>query len=85
MSNEIYLKDAEIMGDKVKMIYQDDSELFVSKTDYDRAFGPIISSPKARELNLQIIGVRLLRFTDIKSIISYRKEANYERLKISFK
>lgn len=47
MSNEIYLKDAEIMGDKVKLIYQDDSELFVSKKDYDRAFGPIISSPKA--------------------------------------
>jgi hypothetical protein len=46
MGKEIYLKDTKVMGDKVKLIYQDDSELFVSKKDYDRALGPIISSPK---------------------------------------
>lgn len=47
MSNKIHLKDTEVMGKRVKLIYQDDSELFVSKTDYDRAFGCIISAPKA--------------------------------------
>ena len=42
----IHLKSWKIEGDKVRLIYEDDTEFYVKKTDFDRAFGCIISGEK---------------------------------------
>ena len=47
MTDKIYLKKWKIKGDKVKLIYEDRTVVFVSKVDFDRAFGCICSAPKA--------------------------------------
>ena len=47
MSERIYLSAWVPEGeDKVKLIYSDDEIVFVKKTDFDRAFGAIISAEK---------------------------------------
>ena len=46
-TKNIHLKKWKIKGDKVKLIYEDRTEIFVSKIDFDRAFGCICSAPKA--------------------------------------
>lgn len=46
-TDKIYLKKWKIEGDKVKLTYEDDTVVFVSKVDFDRAFGCICSAPKA--------------------------------------
>ena len=33
-------------GDKVRLVYEDNTELYVTKEDFDRAFGCIISASK---------------------------------------
>jgi len=33
-------------GDKVRLVYEDSTELYVTKEDFDRAFGCIISLSK---------------------------------------
>lgn len=35
------------VGDKVRLEYEDGTEVFVTKTDFNRAFGGIVSAPKA--------------------------------------
>lgn len=43
----IYLKTWNYDGDKVKLVYEDNDIVDVSKVDFDRAFGAIISASKA--------------------------------------
>lgn len=45
-NNKIYLADWDYDGDRVKLLYQDDSILYVKRTDFDRAFGAIVSAEK---------------------------------------
>lgn len=47
MDHKVYLKKWNYEGDKVKLDYQDGSPLYVTKKDFDRAFGCIISLTKA--------------------------------------
>lgn len=48
MKTEIFLKAWQMMDNNtVKLIYQDDDELFVQKCDFERAFGPIVSAEKS--------------------------------------
>ena len=47
MDYKVYLKKWAYEGDKVKLDYQDGTSLYVSKKDFDRAFGCIISLTKA--------------------------------------
>lgn len=47
MSKNVHLKKAIIMGEKVKLIYDDDTSLMVKKADYDRVFQCMISCPKS--------------------------------------
>ncbi len=47
MSNQIHLKKWNYDGDRVKLEYHDDSIVYVKKTDFDRAFGCIVSAPKS--------------------------------------
>lgn len=47
MEDSIYLKNWDYDGDKVKLEYQDDSIVYVKKTDFDRAFGCIVSATKS--------------------------------------
>ena len=44
---EIYLSTWEIDGDRIKLTYKDKSVLFVKKTDFNRAFGCIVSATKS--------------------------------------
>lgn len=44
---DVFLKEWNYAGDKVRLAYKDGSEVFVSKTDFDRAFGCIVSASKA--------------------------------------
>lgn len=44
---DIYLKDWNIVGDKAHLTYEDGSELLVKKSDFNRAFGCIVSATKA--------------------------------------
>ena len=44
--DKIHLKSWKIEGDKVCLTYDDDTEFFVKKTEFDRAFGCIISGEK---------------------------------------
>ena len=47
MSERIYLKDWNYEGsDKIRLVYSDNDVVFVSKTDFDRAFGAIINADK---------------------------------------
>lgn len=43
---EIHLKTWKIEGNRVRLTYEDDTEFYVWKTDFDRAFGCIISGEK---------------------------------------
>lgn len=42
----ICLKDWQIQGNRVCLTYSDDTSLYISKSDFDRAFGCIISADK---------------------------------------
>lgn len=42
----LHLKSWKIEGDRVRLTYEDDTEFYVKKTDFDRAFGCIISGEK---------------------------------------
>lgn len=44
---DVFLKKWNYAGSKVRLEYEDGTEVFVSKTDFDRAFGCIVSAPKA--------------------------------------
>ena len=44
--NKIHLKSWKIEGDRVRLTYDDNTEFFVKKTDFDRAFGCIINGEK---------------------------------------
>ncbi len=44
---DVFLKKWEYAGDRVRLVYRDGTVAFVSKTDFDRAFGCIVSAPKA--------------------------------------
>lgn len=46
MAKKVHLKKWKIKGDKVKPIYGFLSSFYVSKKDFDRAFGPIVSGQK---------------------------------------
>lgn len=47
MSERIYLKDWNYEGsDKVRLVYSDNDIVFVSRTDFNRAFGAIINADK---------------------------------------
>ena len=43
---KIRLKSWKIEGDKVLLTYDDNTEFYVLKTDFDRAFGCIVSGEK---------------------------------------
>ena len=43
MAKKVHLKKWKIKGDKVKLTYGFLSSFYVSKKDFDRAFGPIVS------------------------------------------
>lgn len=43
---KVYLQDWKREGDRVRLLYQDGSELFVWYEDFNRAFGCIISTEK---------------------------------------
>lgn len=45
--SDIRLKEWDIIGDKVHLTYEDGSELLVKKSDFNRAFGCIVSATKA--------------------------------------
>ena len=47
MKNRIFLLKWSIEGDKAKLDYEDGSSVYVSKVDFDRAFGCIICLAKA--------------------------------------
>ena len=47
MDYKVYLKKWNYEGDKFKLEYQDGTSLYVTKKDFDRAFGCIISLTKA--------------------------------------
>lgn len=47
-NEDVYLKDWSIEDNgKVKLLYKDDSVLYINKEDFDRAFGPIVSATKS--------------------------------------
>lgn len=50
MNKPVYLKSWNYDGDKVKLVYEDNAIIYVSKTDFDRAFGAIVSATKAEVL-----------------------------------
>lgn len=45
--DDVYLKKWNYAGDKIRLVYEDDSVVFVAKKDFDRAFGCIVSTSKA--------------------------------------
>lgn len=45
-NNRIYLANWNYDGDRVKLLYIDKSVLFVSKADFNRAFGAIVNADK---------------------------------------
>lgn len=53
---DVFLKKWEYAGDNVRLVYKDGSVAFVSKTDFDRAFGCIVSAPKADVVRDFVIG-----------------------------
>jgi hypothetical protein len=44
---ENFVKNWNCINGKVRLLYDDGSEVFVSKTDFNRAFGCIVSAPKS--------------------------------------
>lgn len=44
---DVFLKKWAYAGDKVRLVYKDGTEVFVATTDFNRAFGCIVSAPKA--------------------------------------
>lgn len=46
MAKKVHLKKWKIKGDKVKLTYGFLSSFYVSKKDFDRAFGPIVSGER---------------------------------------
>lgn len=44
---KVNLKEWKREGDRVRLIYQDGSELFVRYEDFNRAFGCIVSAEKS--------------------------------------
>jgi len=44
---DVSLRKWNYVGDKVRLEYEDGTEVFVTKTDFNRAFGCIVSAPKA--------------------------------------
>lgn len=44
---DVFLKKWNHAGRMVRLEYEDGTEVFVSKTDFNRAFGCIVSAPKA--------------------------------------
>lgn len=46
MKKEIHLRDWKPEGNRIRLIYQDESELFVRREDFNRAFGCIVSAEK---------------------------------------
>lgn len=44
---DVCLKNWNYAGEKVRLAYDDGSEVFVSKADFNRAFGCIVSAPKS--------------------------------------
>lgn len=47
MAKNAHLKRYKIKGNKVKLIYDDRTNLFVKKVDFDRAFQCMVSCPKS--------------------------------------
>ena len=47
MKTDEYLGKWNIEGDKVRLTYKDGTDIFVKKTDFNRAFGCIVSAPKS--------------------------------------
>ncbi|MDO5123086.1 MAG: hypothetical protein Q4D44_00285 [Eubacteriales bacterium] len=45
-NNRIYLADWNYDGDRVRLVYSDEEVVFVTKVDFDRAFGAIINAEK---------------------------------------
>lgn len=43
---DIFLTEWNYVGDKVRLAYVDGTEFFVSRKDFDRAFGCIVSAPR---------------------------------------
>ena len=46
MNKRICLVDAKHEGDRVKLVWSDETEFYVTKDDYERATGPIICGDK---------------------------------------
>ena len=46
MSGETYLIEWEVEKDRVRMTYNDGETIYVSKSDFDRAFGAILNASK---------------------------------------
>ena len=44
---DVFLKKWSNAGERVRLEYEDGTEVFVQKTDFDRAFGCIVSAPKS--------------------------------------
>lgn len=47
MDKNVYLKKYKVKGEKVKLIYQNGTSLFVRRTDFDRAFQCMVTCPKS--------------------------------------
>lgn len=43
----IYLEEWFLDGDRVGLIYSDTDIVYIKKSDWDRAFGPIVSACKS--------------------------------------
>ena len=46
MQKGIHLREWAVTGDRVRLLYEDETEVFVRKSDFDRAFGCIVSGKK---------------------------------------
>lgn len=46
MSNKIYVSDWNYAGARVRLIFRDGSEYYISKVDFDRAMGAIFGASK---------------------------------------
>lgn len=43
---KVFLKDWRIEGDRVKLEYSDNDKVYITKKDFDRAFGAIVNATK---------------------------------------
>ena len=46
MQKGIHLREWAVTGDQVRLLYEDETEVFIRKSDFDRAFGCIVSGKK---------------------------------------